>query len=178
MNKINLLFIIVLSCMKLSYAKDVMPITDFNMGQYLGTWYEIARLPNSFENKCTVPITANYSITPDNKNQIIVVNQCNTEDNKPNIATGVAYFAKTTNIGELKVTFLPKWLRWLPFGYGDYWVLHTDYDTVAVVGNPDREYLWILARSKDLKQDVLEKALLIAKNQGFDTAKLIFNYKR
>lgn len=177
MNKISLLIFIMIGCIKLSYASTVMPITDFNSNQYLGTWYEIARLPNRFENKCTVPITANYSINPDNQNQLIVVNQCNTKDNNPDIVTGVAYFVESANIGKLKVTFLPKWLRWLPFGYGDYWVLYTDYDTVAVIGSPDHEYLWILARVEDLKCDVLEKVLLVAKNQGFDIDKLIFNYK-
>jgi apolipoprotein D and lipocalin family protein len=177
MNKINMLFVIMLSFIKFSYASDVMPITDFNSSQYLGTWFEIARLPNRFENKCIAPITANYSINPDNKNQLIVVNQCNTKDNSSDVATGIASFAQSVNVGKLTVTFLPKWLRWLPFGSGDYWVLYTDYDTVAVIGAPDHEYLWILARSTDLNQNVLEKALLIAKNQGFDTTKLIFNYK-
>ncbi|MCE2706293.1 MAG: lipocalin family protein [Proteobacteria bacterium] len=177
MNKISLLFVIMVGCIKLAYANAVTPITDFNINQYLGTWYEIARLPNSFENKCTVPITANYSTNPDNKNQLIVVNQCNTKDNNPKMGNGVAYFVESANIGKLEVTFLPKWLRWLPFGYGDYWVLYTDYDTVAVIGSPNHEYLWILARVEDLKRDVLEKALLVAKNQGFDTDKLIFNYK-
>ena len=75
MNKISLLFVIMIGCIKLSYANTVAPITDFNSKQYLGTWYEIARLPNRFENKCTVPINANYSINPDNQNQLIVVNQ-------------------------------------------------------------------------------------------------------
>lgn len=175
MNKISLIFVIMTSCIKLSYAITVMPTANFNSNQYLGTWYEIARLPNRFENKCIAPIVANYSINPDNQNQLIVVNKCNTKDNNPDIAIGIAYFTDSASIGKLKVTFLPKWLRWLPFGYGDYWVLYTDYDTVAVVGSPDHEYLWILSRSNNLKHDVLESALLVAKNQGFDIDKLIFN---
>ncbi len=177
MNKITSLFLIMLACIKLSYANDVTPIAHFNSAKYLGTWYEIARLPNRFENKCVVPITANYSINPDNSNQLIVVNQCNTKENTPDIATGVASFVESADIGKLKVTFLPKWLRWLPFGYGDYWVLYTDYDTVAVIGSPDHKYFWILARSKDLNREILDKALLVAKNQGFDITQLIFNYK-
>ena len=177
MNKIKWLVIIMLSCIKFSYASEVKPIADFNTSQYLGTWYEIARLPNRFESNCTMPITANYSTNPDNKNQLIVLNECNTEDNKPDIATGAAYFVESSNVGKLKVTFLPKWLRWLSFGYGDYWILYTDYNTVAIIGSPDHKYLWILARSKDLNPEVLEEVLLIAKNQEFDTNKLIFNYK-
>lgn len=176
MNRITLLFVIImLSCIKLSYADDVKPISNFNSSQYLGTWYEIARLPNRFENKCTPPITANYLINLDKQNQLTVINQCYTEDNEIHIADGIAFFVEATNVGKLKVTFLPRWLRWLPFGYGDYWVLYTDYNTVSVIGSPDHQYLWILARSKSLTLDVMEKAILVAKNQGFDITKLIFN---
>jgi apolipoprotein D and lipocalin family protein len=56
-------------------------------------------------------------------------------------------------------------------------VLYTDYDTVAVIGSPDHEYLWILARSKDLEHNILEKAILVAKDQNFDTTKLILIIK-
>lgn len=177
MNKISLLFIVMLCSIKLSFATEVIAIADFNSNAYLGTWYEIARLPNSFEKKCSIPILANYSINPDNPNQLIVINQCYTKDNKLNIVTGSANFVESTNVGKLEVTFLPRWLRWLPFIYGDYWVLYTDYDTISVVGSSNHEYLWVLSRSKNLNHDVLEKALLIARGEGFDTSKLIFNYQ-
>jgi apolipoprotein D and lipocalin family protein len=177
MNKISFLFIILLCSLKLSFASEVSAITDFNSSAYLGTWYEIARLPNTFEKKCSIPIIANYSTNPDNNEQLIVTNQCTIENDKLNIANGNANFVSSTTIGKLEVTFLPKWLRWLPFIYGDYWVLYTDYDTVSVVGSPNHEYLWVLSRTKSLNYDVLAKAILIAQDQGFDTSKLIFNYQ-
>ena len=176
MNKISFLFIFLLCSLKLSFATEVTAITDFNSSAYLGSWYEIARLPNSFENKCSIPIVANYSISPDNTEQLIVTNQCNTKHNKLNTAVGNANFISSKNVGKLEVTFLPKWLRWLPFIYGDYWVLYTDYDTISVVGSPNHEYLWILSRTKDLNHDILAKAILIAQDQGFNTSELVFNY--
>ncbi len=177
MNKIRLLFISILGCIKLTHANQIDTIIDFDSDKYLGTWYEFARLPNSFERKCTLPITATYSVNPENQDQIIVTNQCNTKDNSPKIATGIAYLPKNSNLGKLKVTFLPKWLRWMPFAYADYWILYTDYDQVAVVATPNKKYLWILSRSNDLKSDILDKAILIVKNQGFNIDRMIFNYK-
>ena len=177
MNKITFLFTILLCSLKLSFANEVTAITDFNSSAYLGNWYEIARLPNTFEKKCSTPIIANYSINPDNQEQLTVTNQCTVEGNKLNIANGNASFVSSTNVGKLEITFLPKWLRWLPFTHGDYWILYTDYDTVSVVGSPNHEYLWVLARTKSLNQDVLAKAVLIAQDHGFDTSKLIFNYQ-
>ena len=178
MKNFCLFFIVMFSIINLSYANSVIPITNFDSSQYLGTWYEIARLPNNFENNCSIPIFAKYSINPDNSNQLIVVNQCNNIDQKPDIAYGMAYFVESSNIGKLEVTFLPRWLRWLPFGYGDYWIISTDYKKVAVIASPDHKYLWILARSKDISNDLLKKALIIAEDQGFDITKLIFNYAK
>lgn len=168
---------VLLLFVNVSYAIDIVPTSNFDSNRYTGNWYEIARLPNRFEKNCVVPITANYSVNSDEKLQIIVVNKCNTRNNETDVVTGVAKFVESDTVGKLKVTFLPEWLRWLPFGYGDYWVLYTDYDNISVVGSPDHEYLWILARVEGLKSDVLERALLVAKNQGFDVDKLIFNYK-
>jgi len=170
-------FILVLAIfVSKSYAIDVIPINNFDSKRYLGNWYEIARLPNRFEKDCVPPITANYSVNPDNHLQIIVINSCNINGSNPDIATGMADFVESSTIGKLKVTFLPKWLRWLPFGYGDYWVLNTDYDNISVVGSPDHKYLWILARTENINQERLKQAIGFAKDQGFDISKLTFSY--
>lgn len=175
MNKAATLVLILFNCIKLGYAVDIMPITDFKVDKYLGTWHEIARLPNRFEKKCIAPITAEYSIDSENENQLVVVNQCNTEAGKPEIAIGAAKFIGPNNIGKLKVTFVPKLLRWLQIGYGDYWILSVDYDKIAVVGSPDHKYLWILSRTNNVSDEDYTKALLIAKGQGFEVSKVIRN---
>ena len=166
-----------LGCIKFMYANEVIAVSDFDSKKYLGVWHEIARLPNRFENKCVAPITAHYSIDPNNHSQLIVTNKCNTRNNSQNSVTGVVYFVEASNIGKLKVTFLPKFLRWLPFGYGDYWILSVDYEGLAVVGEPSHKYLWILSRSPEVSKYQLESAITVAKDQGFETTKLIFNNK-
>jgi apolipoprotein D and lipocalin family protein len=179
MLKIKLFFTIAMALCGMSsvYAENVTPIADFEIKSYLGTWYEIARLPNRFEKKCIAPITANYSIDPNNANKVIVVNKCSRNGDGPSIAEGAASFVESANVGKLEVTFLPKYLRWLPIGYGDYWVLYVDYEKIALVGSPDHDYLWVLARSDNVDKESMIKVLAIAKNQGFETDKLIFNYE-
>ena len=177
MNKIRLFLISILSCIKLIHANKIEAISDFKSDKYLGTWYEFARLPNSFERKCTLPITASYSINPENHDQIIVTNQCNTKNGSPKVATGVAYLSKESNLGKLKVNFLPKFLRWLSFGYANYWILYTDYDNIAIVATPNKKYLWILTRSNNLDVNIFNKAILIIKDNGFNIDDIIFNYK-
>ena len=43
-----------------------------------------------------------------------------------------------------------------------------------MIGDPKREYLWILARDKNLEQDILAMLIEKAENQGFPTEDLIF----
>lgn len=175
MNKSYLLLALILAYTGLSFATEVTAITNFKLNKYLGTWYEIARTPNWFEKKCIAPIQAIYTIDSKNTKQINVSNQCNTIKQKIDITDGEAVMTESANIAKLKVTFLPKLLRWLPVGHGDYWVLYVDYDNMAVVGSPDHEYLWILARQQNLTSADLAKAKQIAQQQGFETDKLIIN---
>jgi lipocalin len=70
---------------------------------------------------------------------------------------------------KLKVTFLPSWIRWLPVGRADYWVLARDADyKTALVGTPDKKYLWLLARSPNVTQETYAKYRQIAQQQGYD----------
>ena len=123
------------------------PITatdNVDLDRYLGKWYEIARFPNSFEEDCAAA-TADYSKRPDG--DIKVVNSCfeNIGDTEPSdIAVGRAKVVDTETNAKLKVSFFG------PF-YGDYWVLDVDpHYTLAIVGEPEGRYLWILARAPQL----------------------------
>ena len=164
-----------------SYAQDALPTTkvtaieNFQPESYLGKWYEIARIPFYFEEHCKAPVTANYTL--DGKN-LAVTNSCATKDGKIDVAHGMGYFTESTpNIAKLEVTFVPSWLRFTHIGRGDYWVLYTDYQ-YSLVGSPNHKYLWILSRSETIESASLDQLLAIAKEQGFDTTKLLFNYPR
>jgi apolipoprotein D and lipocalin family protein len=155
------------------WAEDLY-ITDFVPDLYLGQWFEIARLPLYFENKCIPPIMAEYT---KNDSDIAVKNSCMTPTGELSVANGMAYFSESNSIGKLKVTFLPRWLRFTHLGRADYWIIYTDYK-YALVGSPDYKYLWILARTESYDQDRVEFLINVAKIKGYDTTKLIFNYPR
>lgn len=147
-------------------------VDDFELKNYLGKWYEIARFDVSFEKKCITPITADYRWE---NNQLLVVNKCKKENGNFNIANGAGRFLYEDDIAKLEVTFVPKWLRFINFVWGDYWILYTDYK-YSLVGSPDRKYLWILSRTEKTNKKEIQKLLNIAKEQHFDIMKLKFNY--
>lgn len=142
----------------------VVPSAD--LARYAGKWYEIARLPNRFQRACAGDTTATYTLRPDGK--ITVVNECRQADGRMKSARGTARLAggKEPNT-KLKVTFF-----W-PF-YGNYWIIDLDPDyRWAVVGEPKREYLWILSRQPTLDAAVYEGILERARKQGYDLGPLI-----
>ncbi|WP_348549640.1 lipocalin family protein [Psychrobacter sp. KFRI-CH2-11] len=142
-------------------------VDSVDLNKYAGTWYEIGRLPMYFQRNCAGDVTANYTQKTDGSG-VIVTNKCLDSDGAEIVAEGLAKPADATG-SKLKVTFLPSWIRWLPVGRADYWVLARDGDyKTALVGTPDKDYLWLLARSPDIAQETYAKYRQIAQQQGYD----------
>lgn len=143
------------------------PVEGFVLENYLGKWYEIARLDHSFERGLS-NVTAEYSLRDDGG--VKVINRgFKTEADKWKEAQGKAYFDGEPSTGKLKVSFFG------PF-YGAYNVIALDqeaYQWSLVVG-PDTDYLWILSRTPELDQEIIEQLLSKAGSLGFDTDELIW----
>ncbi len=145
----------------------VRVVTDFELDRYLGTWYEIARLDHRFERGMT-NVTAKYSLRDDGG--VNVTNRGYKVDNGEwDDAKGKAYFVGDTDIGQLKVSFFG------PF-YGGYNIIALDQENYqySMVAGPDRDYLWILARTPQLDPAVLSTLVDQARVLQFDTEALIY----
>jgi len=142
----------------------VVPYVDLN--RYTGMWYEIARYPNKFQTGC-VDSRATYAIRDDG--MLSVLNECYEESDKSKLrsAKGKAWVVDTNTNAKLKVSFF-----W-PF-FGDYWIidLGKDYE-YAVIGHPERKYLWILSRTRVMDESVYDGILNRLKKQHYDISKLI-----
>jgi apolipoprotein D and lipocalin family protein len=141
----------------------VRSVGKVDLARYVGTWFEIASFPMFFQRQCVGDTTAQYALRPDG--EIAVVNRCRTEQGFDE-ASGKAWAVEGTGNAQLKVSFF-----W-PFR-SDYWVIGLDEDYQwAVVGNPNRKYLWVLSRTPQLGRENLDKALQAAKGEGFDLTQL------
>lgn len=142
---------------------NVTAVTDFDLEKYLGDWYEIARYENRFERKCAGNVVARYRATKQ-PGRITVENTCRKADGSMTVAKG--YGKSDGGGGRLKVSFFR------PF-WASYWVLALDPEyRWSLVGEPKRNYLWILARTPTLDADVLEGIMAMAVEQGFDVRML------
>ena len=149
----------------------VRTVSLVDLDRYAGDWFEIARFPNRFQRQCLGDVRASYARRPDRR--LDVVNRCRTADGQTE-AHGVARIVDTQTFARLKVRFAPGWLSWLPMVWGDYWIigLAPDYSW-AVVGDPDRNYLWILARTPHLNDASVAAARAAAGDNGFDIGRLV-----
>lgn len=147
--------------------QGITPVGNFQLERYLGKWYEIARLDHSFERGLS-DVSAQYRRNPDGS--VEVINRGYSADKEAwKEAVGKAQFIGEPTLGSLKVSFFG------PF-YGGYHIAaldDRDYRWALVVG-PSRDYLWILARERNLPTDVREQLLAKAQQLGFDSKRLIW----
>jgi apolipoprotein D and lipocalin family protein len=165
-NLLALIFsVISLSCTAKSL--HVEPVSDFQLENYLGTWYEIARIENSIEEGLS-NVTATYGI---NKNgSIRVVNKgFNDEEGEWEEAEGRAYFNSAENVAHLDVTFFwPFYIDYIVFEFKD------AKDGYAFVTSDSTDYLWLLARKPVVEEHVMQRFLMLAKQMKFKTSDLVF----
>lgn len=143
--------------------KPLKTVGHVELGKYLGKWYEIAKFPQNFEKGCT-NVTAEYSLRDDEK--ISVLNSC-LKDGQLKVIEGVAIVDDKISNAKFDVQF-----HW-PFN-GKYWIiaLASDY-SYAVVGHPNRRYLWILNRKPVMDSMTYNHLVLVAATRGFDIRKLV-----
>lgn len=156
-------------------ARDPRPlrlVDDVDLSRYVGTWYEVARFPNRFQRDCVADVTATYTRRPDG--DFSVVNKCRKADGTWNEAEGVARpAADTKSNAALEVRFAPAILSFLPNVWGDYRIIGLDPEyRWAVVGEPKREYLWILSRTPDMSAADYDRAVAVARANEFDVSNL------
>jgi len=153
------------SCATLQ-TSSVKVVPHVDLSKYTGTWYEIARYPNRFQEGC-VGAVANYTLRKDGT--IEVINKCRIGNLQGRIvtATGKAWVVDRDTNAKLKVTYL------MPT-QGDYWIidLGQNYE-YAVVGHPERKYLWILSRTPGMDEGLYKQILERLKVQGYDVSRLL-----
>jgi lipocalin len=165
MKKIVVIFLMMLTVKSFSQTKPSV-VGTVDLQKYSGTWFEIARLPNTFEKnlKC---ITATYTLRDDGKVTVLNAGYRIDDPSKKSSANGVAWNPDKKEPAKLKVRFF-----W-PFS-GDYWIIELDKDyRYVLVGDPSYKYLWILCRDNVMDEATYKKLLQKAVTEGYDVSPII-----
>lgn len=141
---------------------DNSVVKTVELDKYAGDWYELARFDHRFERGMEHCRTT-YTLQKDGT--IRVTNR------------GKKDGEWKTSVGKGKVTGEPGVLRVSFFGpfYSDYRImmLAPDY-SYALVGGGGDDYLWILSRTPQLKQETLDQIVYEAHQRGYKTSNLIW----
>jgi apolipoprotein D and lipocalin family protein len=140
-------------------------VAAVDLSRYTGTWYELRKIPNRFQDHCRRDTTATYGLREDGR--LSVVNACTDHNNQRDEAVGVARIVDPTTNAKLEVSFVE--LLGMHLFWGDYWVLELAEDyRYVIVGTPDRQYGWVLARTKTLPTTDLVQIEQRLHEQGYD----------
>ncbi|MBL7714066.1 MAG: lipocalin family protein [Bdellovibrionales bacterium] len=145
---------------------ELKTVPSVDLNRYTGVWHQIAFFPTRFQRKCTLDTTAEYGLRADGK--ISVRNECTKNESGKRVSIeGTARVVDPVSLAKLKVKFF--WFA----PAGDYWIidLGSNYE-YAVVGTPDRDYLWVLSRTPTISQNVYDQLVARAKAQQFPVEKL------
>lgn len=155
-------------------AADELPpvqVVDYvDVAQFIGLWYEIAKIPNSFQSFCSGGTTAEYTVLDDGS--VGVLNRCRGRFGFPRQARAKAFVDDPETNAKLKVSFVCLLNRC--FFFGDYWIigLGPNYE-YAVIGHPTREYGWILSRECSLSDSAMADVQQILKSQYYNFSDFI-----
>ncbi|MGE6794063.1 lipocalin family protein [Pseudomonas guineae] len=148
-------------------------VEQVDLQRYQGTWYEQARLPMFFQRNCAQS-EAIYNVQEGGT--LGVTNRCRSFDGDVQQVQGQAVAQVPGETSKLWVRF-DNWVSTLLPGLtkGEYWVLYLDDDYhTALVGHPNRQYLWLLTRDQTLSAQSRETLLEEARSRGYDTRELIW----
>ena len=147
-------------------------VSSFEVERYLGQWHQVAAVPAWFQSDCVANTAADYAMGEDGL--IEVVNSCETADGSRKEAEARARFLTGSSDGKLEVTFVEVAGLWVWPAAGDYWIIGLDPEyRWAVVGQPSREFAWILARSRSLDAQTFREVRHILEREAYDTCELL-----
>jgi apolipoprotein D and lipocalin family protein len=169
---VSICALLMAGCAGIASRQPLHTVASVDLARYAGTWYEIARLPMWFQRHC-IDSKAIYTIRPDNK--IGVHNECTTRSGTLDQVDGIATIVDTKTNAKLAVTFDNFFARLVgPSRDGNYWILDLDPDyQTALVGTPDRRYLWMLSRSPHLDEATYQRLVGKAQQLGFPVSDFI-----
>lgn len=146
----------------------IVTVDTVDLEKYTGKWYEISKIPNSFQDQCIKNTTANYSINE--AGDIIVLNKCIDDEGEVDDAEGLARIVDKKTNSKLEVSFV-NLFGWRLF-WGDYWIIELDEDYKYVaVATPSRKYGWILSRNPKMIESDLTKCYQAFEKNGYDINK-------
>ncbi|MFZ4594876.1 MAG: lipocalin family protein [Verrucomicrobiaceae bacterium] len=165
------------ACSAPSVTSPPATAAKVDLARYAGRWYEIARLPMPFQ-RAEDAAVAEYAANLDGT--LAVHNIATRPDSTKQEIRGTATVLNAPQNTKLAVRFDTWFGPLIPVSeQGNYWILHVDVGYQhALVGTPNRRYLWLLSRTAKISPATDAALLAKARALGYDTTALIRDPQR
>jgi len=141
-------------------------VPNVDLQRYGGRWFEIAKYPNWFQAGCVGDISAEY--TPQQDGRVEVVNRCRQKNGTFREVRGHATIVPGSHDSKLRVRFAGSPVA------GDYWIIGLDEKNYswALVGDPSRQFLWILGRNPQMSAESYSRIVALAVKLGYSAERI------
>ncbi len=152
--------------------KALASAAHVDLDRFVGSWFEVARLPDRQDKDCVSDARVTYARTD---NGLRLLSLCRRDNGTIRRSTGRAKLADDATQARFKISYSHSALDALPFVWSDYTIIDVadDYST-AIVGAADRKHLWFLARQPAVADPAHQDFMNKARAQGFDTSALVY----
>jgi len=141
---------------------EVQAVSSVDLKRYAGKWFEIASYPTKSQKNCVGNTTTTYTQKVDG--HMAILNRCVMKNGTTQSMKTEAKVADKTTNAKFDTRSAP----------GDYWIIDLDTDyKYAAVGDPKREFLWILSREPEISDAVYQNILRRVEKMGFKPGKLV-----
>jgi apolipoprotein D and lipocalin family protein len=151
-----------------AWAAPPQPLKPFDVGHMAGRWYEIARLPNPANRDCQAG-TTDWSAAGPGRFRITAVCRRGSANGPAKVFQAAVRITDPVTNAKVRMTLLGGLIS------NEYWLVdHADDYGWLIMCTPNGEVMAIMAPRPSLSPAVRAQVLVLVRNLGFDTTKLIF----
>lgn len=146
----------------------LQPVASLDVERYLGTWNQVAAVPQPFNLECARDTQANYQLI--DANNIRVQNSCRTWDGGTSGIIGNARLNDPVTKAQLHVSFPEVPFQSSPDGPTNYIVTYIADDySWALVGDPVRFSGFVLSRSTEVSPQQWQEIKSVVESRGYNS---------
>jgi apolipoprotein D and lipocalin family protein len=145
------------------------PAKPVDSARFVGRWYEIARMPNKFQNDCATSL-ADWSRSGNSQFNVVQTCHVDTPTGRTRIWRSSGRILDPVTNAKFRMSFFGGLIS------QDYWVLDRSDDySWFILSTPSPRYIWIFSRQPSIAPAQRSAVIAVTRAMGYDVGSLVFD---